>query len=74
MTASSIRPGTGTVSARNLAYLDEHLQRYIASGTLAGTLTVVYHKDRVAHWSAQGVRTASGARRSRTTRSGASTR
>ena len=54
MPASSIRPGTATVSARNLAYLDEHIQRYIASGTLAGTLTVVYHKDRGAHWSARG--------------------
>ena len=56
MTASLIRPGTGTVSAQNLAYLDEHLRRYIASGTLAGTLVVVYHKGQVAHWSAQGLR------------------
>jgi CubicO group peptidase (beta-lactamase class C family) len=56
MTASSMRPGTGTMSAQNLAYLDEHFQRYVASGRLAGTLTVVYHGDRVAYWSGQGLR------------------
>jgi CubicO group peptidase (beta-lactamase class C family) len=56
MTATVARSGTDTVHARNLAYLDEHLQRYISSGTLTGTLTVVYHRGQVAHWSAQGLR------------------
>jgi CubicO group peptidase (beta-lactamase class C family) len=39
---------------QHLAHLDEHIGRYIASGRLAGALMVVYHKDQVAHWSAQG--------------------
>jgi CubicO group peptidase (beta-lactamase class C family) len=56
MTASLTRPGTSTVNARNLAYLDAHLERYISSGKLTGTLTVVYHRGQVAHWSAQGLR------------------
>src|SRR5215216_1643331 len=56
MTASLIRPDTSTVSAQNLAYLDEHIQRYISSGKLTGALTVVYHRGEVAHWSAQGLR------------------
>ena len=56
MTASLIRPGSGTVSAQNLGYLDEHFGRYISAGKLAGALTVVYHKGEVAHWSAQGLR------------------
>jgi CubicO group peptidase (beta-lactamase class C family) len=56
MTAALIRPETGAVSAQNLAYLDEHVRRYIASGKLTGALTVVYHRGQVAHWSAQGLR------------------
>jgi len=48
--------GTGTLSARNLRYLDEHIGRYISSGKLAGALTVVFHRDQIAHWSAQGLR------------------
>src|ERR1700704_1551759 len=56
MTTSLIRPGTGTVSAQNLAYLDEHVQRHISSGRPAGALTVVYHKGPGAHWSAPGPR------------------
>src|SRR5438094_8177111 len=55
MSASSSRLSTGTVSPQNLAYLDEHIQRYISSGRLAGALTVIYHKDHVAYWSAQGL-------------------
>ncbi|HZO30783.1 MAG TPA: serine hydrolase domain-containing protein [Chloroflexota bacterium] len=56
MTASLVRHGTGSVSARNLAYLDEHVQRYVSSGRLAGALTVVFHRGEVVHWSAQGLR------------------
>jgi CubicO group peptidase (beta-lactamase class C family) len=56
MTASLVRPNTSTVHPQNLVYLDEHFQRYISAGKLAGTLTVVYHKGEVAHWSAQGLR------------------
>jgi CubicO group peptidase (beta-lactamase class C family) len=56
MTTVLARPGAGTVSARNLEYLDEHLQRYISSGRLAGTLVAVYHRGQLAHWSAQGLR------------------
>lgn len=56
MTASMIRADAGTVSARNLGYLDEHFERYISAGKLAGTITVVYHRGEVAHWSIQGLR------------------
>ena len=56
MTASMIRADAGTVSARNLGYLDEHFEREISSGRLAGTITVVYHRGQVAHWSVQGLR------------------
>jgi CubicO group peptidase (beta-lactamase class C family) len=56
MTASMIRAGTGTVSTHNLGYLDEHFERYISSGKLAGTITVVFHRDQIAHWSVQGLR------------------
>jgi CubicO group peptidase (beta-lactamase class C family) len=56
MTASLTRRDTGTVSAQNLAYLDEHVERHISSGRPVGALTVVYHKGQVAHWSAQGFR------------------
>ena len=56
MTAASILPAARTLHPRNLGYLDEHVQRYISSGRPAGALTVVYHKDQVAHWSAQGLR------------------
>lgn len=56
MTAAVTRPGTGTVSAQNLAYLDEHVQRYLSAGKLTGALTVVHHQGELAHWSAQGLR------------------
>jgi CubicO group peptidase (beta-lactamase class C family) len=56
MTASMIRADAGTMSAKDLGYLDEHFERYISSGTLAGTITVVYHRDQIAHWSVQGLR------------------
>src|SRR5215207_1792681 len=56
MTASMTRAGTGTVSARNLSYLDEHLKGYISAGKLAGTLVVVYRQGEIAHWSVQGLR------------------
>src|SRR3954465_7185731 len=56
MTASMIRADAGTMSARNLSYLDEHFQRYISAGTLAGAITVVFHRDQITHWSVQGLR------------------
>jgi CubicO group peptidase (beta-lactamase class C family) len=56
MTASLSRSGAGSISPRNLAYLDEHIQRYMSSGMPAGALTVVYHKGQIAHWSARGLR------------------
>src|SRR5215212_390254 len=56
MAAAMTLTGTGTLSARNLRYLDEHLDRYISSGKLAGVLTVVFHRDQITHWSAQGLR------------------
>jgi len=43
------------MNAKNLAYLDEHLQRYISSGKLTGALTVVHHRGQVAHRSALGL-------------------
>ncbi len=55
MTASMTRPGSDTVHAQNVQYLDEHLQKYISSGRLAGTLTVIHHKGQTAHWSTQGL-------------------
>ncbi|MFN8637499.1 MAG: serine hydrolase domain-containing protein [Chloroflexota bacterium] len=56
MAASMTRETTGGVSARNLSYLDQHLGRYVESGTLAGTLTVVYRRGEIVHWRAQGLR------------------
>jgi len=56
MTASLTRASAGTMSARNLGYLDEHFEKYISSGKLAGTITVVFHRDQIAHWSVQGLR------------------
>ncbi len=56
MTAASSRASTGTINPRNLAYLDEHIQRYISSGRPAGALTVVYDKGEIAYWSAYGLR------------------
>src|SRR3954454_3761189 len=55
MTAVVARPGAGTMNAKKLAYLDEHLQRYISSGKLTGALTVVHHRGQVAHRSALGL-------------------
>ena len=50
MASSLSRPGARTISTRNLAYLDEHIQQYISSGRPAGALTVVYHKgQRLGH-------------------------
>jgi CubicO group peptidase (beta-lactamase class C family) len=43
------------VSARGLANLDEHLQRYIDSGRLAGALSVVYRNGEAVHFSALGM-------------------
>src|SRR3954466_9811912 len=56
MTASMIRADAGTMSARNLSHLDEHFERYISAGKLAGTITVVFHRDQITHWSGQGLR------------------
>ena len=56
MTATAARPSTETVHPRNLAYLDEHLLRYITAGKLAGTLAVVAHRGKVVHSSMQGLR------------------
>src|SRR5215210_6988595 len=55
MTASMTRAEAGAVSPRNLAYLNEHLQRYIDSGKLPGALTAVYRRGQLAHWSVQGL-------------------
>src|SRR4051812_10810967 len=56
MTAAMTRAGAGSVSARNLKYLDQHLGKYISDGKLAGTLVVVYRQGEIAHWSVQGLR------------------
>src|SRR4051812_10104924 len=56
MTASMIRTGTGTLSARNLEYLDQHLQGYISAGKLAGTLVAIHRGGELAHWRALGQR------------------
>jgi CubicO group peptidase (beta-lactamase class C family) len=44
-----------SINPKNLAYLQEHIQRYISAGTLAGALTVVYHKGHIALWSPLGL-------------------
>ncbi len=44
-----------TASTRNLNYLDEHMQRYIDAGKVAGTLTLVYHRGAVVHFSPLGL-------------------
>src|SRR4051794_40021724 len=56
MTAAMTRAGAGSVSARNLEYLDQHLGKYISDGKLAGTLVVVYRQGEIAYWSTQGLR------------------
>jgi CubicO group peptidase (beta-lactamase class C family) len=56
MTVSMSRAEAGALSARNLEYLDEHLQkRYIDAGKLTGALTAIYRKGHLAHWSVQGL-------------------
>src|SRR5438874_10970009 len=55
MTVSLSRAEAGALSGKNLEYLDEHLQRYIDAGKLAGTLTAIYRKGHLAHWSVQGL-------------------
>ncbi len=54
MTVSLSRAEAGALSARNLAYLDDHLQRYIDAGKLAGTIAAIYRNGHLAHWSVQG--------------------
>ena len=55
MTTSMTRAEAGTVSPSSLAYLDEHLQKYISSGKLPGTITAIYRRGQLAHWSVQGL-------------------
>jgi CubicO group peptidase (beta-lactamase class C family) len=55
MTASLTRAEAGAVSAPSLDYLDEHLQRYISSGRLAGTLTAIWRRGQLVHWRTQGL-------------------
>jgi CubicO group peptidase (beta-lactamase class C family) len=55
MTAAPVRASSDTVNARNLEYLDTHLQKYIDRGTLTGTLTAIYHRGQLAHWKGLGL-------------------
>src|SRR6266853_810893 len=55
MTVSMSRAEAGALSARNLEYLDEHLQKYIDAGKLTGALTAIYRNGHLAHWSTQGL-------------------
>lgn len=56
MAVSSTHPRMGAIESGRFAAVDEQIQRYIASGGPTGALTVVYHRGRVVHWSAQGLR------------------
>src|SRR5579883_1430217 len=55
MTATVGRGEAAGVSARNLHYLDRHLQRYIDGGKLAGAIAVVFRKGELAHFSPLGM-------------------
>jgi CubicO group peptidase (beta-lactamase class C family) len=56
MTVSMSRAEAGALSARNLEYLDEHIQKqYLDTGRLTGALTAIYRKGHLAHWSVQGL-------------------
>src|SRR4051794_39337636 len=56
MVVSLSRAEAGAVSARNLEYLDQHIQKqYIDAGKLTGALTAIYRKGHLAHWSVQGL-------------------
>ncbi|MHB8574973.1 MAG: serine hydrolase domain-containing protein, partial [Dehalococcoidia bacterium] len=54
MTATTARGEAAGVSARNLDYLDQHLQKYIDDGRLAGAISAVYRKGELAHFSTLG--------------------
>jgi CubicO group peptidase (beta-lactamase class C family) len=54
MTASLTSSSAG-ISARNLAFLDSHLEQYVDSGRLIGTFTLVYRGGEVVYRSAQGL-------------------
>lgn len=55
MTATIGRSEAAGVSARNLDYLDQHLQRYIDDGRLSGAISAVYRKGELAHFSPLGL-------------------
>ena len=55
MTTTMPRASAAGVSPTSLAFLDEHIERYIASGKLAGAFTLVYRKGEVVHASVQGL-------------------
>lgn len=40
---------------KNLEYLDQHIQRYISAGKIAGALTVVFRNGETAHFSPLGL-------------------
>ena len=56
-TASSpaVKPEDVGLSSERLQRISQMIQRHIAAGDLAGAVTIVARKGRVAHLSAQGV-------------------
>lgn len=55
MTLLMTDSGAAGVSAKNLEYLDAHVQRYIDAGKIAGASTLVYRHGQVAHFSPLGL-------------------
>ena len=46
---------TAGISAQGMEYLDQHLQRYVDGGRLAGAIAMVYRKGELAHFSLLGM-------------------
>lgn len=55
VTAEPITPADLGLDSQRLGYLDEHLQRYVDEGKLAGTLILVARQGQVAHFQACGL-------------------
>ena len=51
----SVSPAELGLDPTRLGYLDEHLQRYVSDGRLAGTLVLVARHGEVAHFQAAGM-------------------
>lgn len=55
MTLMESRASVAGVCEQNLTYIDQHIQRYIDAGKIAGALTAVYRNGETAHFSPLGL-------------------